>query len=857
MDGTDARIDALREQITVAERQVELQQTDLDNTVIRAPFSGVAISKDAQPGEMVSPVSAGGGFTRTGICTIVDMRSLEIEVDVNESYINRVRAGPARRRRCSTPIPTGRFPAHVITMVPTADRQKATVLVRIGVREARSADPAGHGRQGHVPARSGRHGGAPAAQPTTLVPKAAIQTDGRTTSRSSSRGDRVERRAVKVGGTDGDRVEVVARPASRRPRGRRRRPPDLHETARKVVVQSRDASESAGQASTERPQVSSRAAASASTCCRASTSTIPKGDFLALMGPSGSGKTTLLNLIGGLDPPTRRIGRRRRRRHHRARRRRRSSQWRSQNIGFVFQLYNLLPVLTAERNVELPLLLTKLVESGAAQARRRSRSRSSAWPIARKHYPRQLSGGQEQRVGIARAIVTDPTLLLCDEPTGDLDRKAGDEILELLQALNREHGKTIVMVTHDPHAAERATRTLHLEKGTLMEAARMKYPPARLAEPAPRARSARSSRSLSIFIAFVLFAFLMTIRTAFSMGVDVAGVDRLMLMHKVSLIQLLPISYLQRHPATPGVTLATHSTWFGGTYQDKPNAVRRHGRRPRAVSEAVPGVQASRPSSEGAGSPTGRARSSARTRRDAVRLEGRRPDPDSGRRSGSRSRARPGTSTSSAIYDGDTSVDKTNFFFRYDYLDENRARRDGQVGWYIVKIDDPAQAAEIARDARRAVRELVGRDQDRDREGVPAGLRNQIGNIGAIMIAILVGRVVHAILARGGQHDGAVGARADQRARGAEDARVLRTATILSLVLAESLLHGRRRRRARPRRSTWLLVGRGSFNNAMLPVFVLRGRDLVDRRCCCAVRSGSLAGALPAAARCGCGSPTR
>jgi putative ABC transport system ATP-binding protein len=196
---------------------------------------------------------------------------------------------------------------------------------------------------------------------------------------------------------------------------------------------------------------------------------IPEGDFLALMGPSGSGKTTLLNLMGGLDSPSSgsatvagveisRLGGSG------------LSKWRSQNIGFVFQLYNLLPVLTAERNVELPLLLTKLSKS---ERRKRVEIALRVVGLAdrAKHYPRQLSGGQEQRVGIARAIVTDPTLLLCDEPTGDLDRKAGDEILELLQALNREHGKTIVMVTHDPHAADRAKRTLHLEKGSLMEQA--------------------------------------------------------------------------------------------------------------------------------------------------------------------------------------------------------------------------------------------------------------------------------------------------------------------------------------------------------------------------------------------------
>jgi putative ABC transport system ATP-binding protein len=196
---------------------------------------------------------------------------------------------------------------------------------------------------------------------------------------------------------------------------------------------------------------------------------IPQGDFLALMGPSGSGKTTLLNLLGGLDAPsdgTIDIGGETISRLRGAK----LSRWRARHIGFVFQLYNLLPVLTAERNVELPLLLTSL--SGAERRTRVDLAlRVVGLSDRARHYPRQLSGGQEQRVGIARAIVTDPTLLLCDEPTGDLDRKAGDEILDLLQTLNREHKKTIVMVTHDPRAAERATRTLHLDKGVLIGSA--------------------------------------------------------------------------------------------------------------------------------------------------------------------------------------------------------------------------------------------------------------------------------------------------------------------------------------------------------------------------------------------------
>ena len=194
---------------------------------------------------------------------------------------------------------------------------------------------------------------------------------------------------------------------------------------------------------------------------------IPRGDFVALMGPSGSGKTTLLNLIGGLDTPTggsivvdgRRIDRLSSGE---------LSAWRAAHVGFVFQFYNLLPVLSAQRNVELPLLLTSL---SAAERRRHAAVALALVGLAdrARHKPKELSGGQEQRVAIARAIVSDPTLLVCDEPTGDLDRATAGEIMALLQMLNREHGKTIVMVTHDPKAAEYASRSLHLDKGVLVE----------------------------------------------------------------------------------------------------------------------------------------------------------------------------------------------------------------------------------------------------------------------------------------------------------------------------------------------------------------------------------------------------
>jgi putative ABC transport system ATP-binding protein len=196
---------------------------------------------------------------------------------------------------------------------------------------------------------------------------------------------------------------------------------------------------------------------------------IAQGDFLALMGPSGSGKTTLLNLIGGLDVPTTgsisvaglridKLGQGA------------LARWRAANVGFIFQFYNLLPMLSAQKNVELPLLLTKL---SASQRRQNAAVALQLVGLADRasHKPTELSGGQQQRVAIARAFVSDPALLVCDEPTGDLDRQSAEDVLNLLQTLNREHGKTIVMVTHDPKAAEHARHILHLDKGTLVEQA--------------------------------------------------------------------------------------------------------------------------------------------------------------------------------------------------------------------------------------------------------------------------------------------------------------------------------------------------------------------------------------------------
>ena len=194
---------------------------------------------------------------------------------------------------------------------------------------------------------------------------------------------------------------------------------------------------------------------------------VDKGDFVAFMGPSGSGKSTLLNLLGGLDVPSAgsitvdgdEIS------HMSSSK---LTHWRARHVGFIFQMYNLIPVLTALQNVELPLMLTKL-----SKAERRKHIETALGVVGladrMNHYPRQLSGGQEQRVAIARAIVSDPTFLLCDEPTGDLDRKSADEIMELIHRLVKEHGKTVLMVTHDPLVAKQADTTLHLEKGVLVE----------------------------------------------------------------------------------------------------------------------------------------------------------------------------------------------------------------------------------------------------------------------------------------------------------------------------------------------------------------------------------------------------
>ena len=263
---------------------------------------------------------------------------------------------------------------------------------------------------------------------------------------------------------------------------------------------------------------------------------IEPGEFVAFMGPSGSGKTTLLNLLGGLDLPTAgsvAVAGRRDHPHVGGK----LTAWRARHVGFVFQMYNLIPVLTAFQNVELPLLLTTPLAVRAARARGNGPRHRGADRPRRAIFPASSPAAQEQRVAIARAMVSDPTFLLCDEPTGDLDRKSADEIMALIERLVDEHGKTVLMVTHDPRAAARAHVVLHLEKGALVESTpgprSMKYLALILAN--LWRKKVRTTLTIGSFAAALfLFGLLIAVRGAFNQGVEVAGADRLIVINRVS-----------------------------------------------------------------------------------------------------------------------------------------------------------------------------------------------------------------------------------------------------------------------------------------------------------------------------------
>jgi putative ABC transport system permease protein len=349
---------------------------------------------------------------------------------------------------------------------------------------------------------------------------------------------------------------------------------------------------------------------------------------------------------------------------------------------------------------------------------------------------------------------------------------------------------------------------------------------------------------LSIFVAFLLYAFLMTIRTAFSMGVEVAGVDRLMMMHKVSLIQLLPISYMRDIQSTPGVKLVSHNTWFGGTYQDNANQFAVIAIDPEPYLRLYPEFKV----------PPDQVKTLLADRQGA--LVGHDVAARYGWKIGDKVpiqgtiwRPKQGNTwffNIDAIYDGDKTIDKTNFFFRYDYLDENRQGAFGQVGWYIIKIDDPSQAAALAAKLDGQFANSAAETKTSTEKAFLQGFVNQIGDVGAIMVAILVAVLFSILLVTANTMSQAVRERTNELA-------VLKTlgfsnGLVLVLVLAESLfmaLVGGGIALA----LAWAVISRGSLNNAFLPVFILRGRDVLVGVALCFLL-GSLAGALPAAEAC-------
>ena len=355
-------------------------------------------------------------------------------------------------------------------------------------------------------------------------------------------------------------------------------------------------------------------------------------------------------------------------------------------------------------------------------------------------------------------------------------------------------------------------------------------------------RKVRTTFTLgSIFVAFVLYAFLMTIRTAFSMGIEVAGADRLMMMHKVSLLQLLPLSYKRNIQSTPGVKLVSSSTWFGGTYQDKANqfgvmAVDPDEELAIYPEFRVPPDQMKAWVSDRQGALVGRDLATRYGWKigDKIPIQATIWHPKQGE---------TWFFNIDAIYDGDTTVDKTNFFFQYDYLDENRRGAYGQVGWYVIRIDDPSHAAEMAAKLDAQFANSAAETKTSTEKAFVQGFANQVGDVGSIMVAILVAVLFSILLVTANTMAQSVRERTNELA-------VLKTlgfsnGLIVGLVLAESLfmavLAG-----ALGLGLTYIVVSHGSFNNAFLPVLVLRGRDLVVGAVLCCLL-GALAGALPAA----------
>ncbi len=494
--------------------------------------------------------------------------------------------------------------------------------------------------------------------------------------------------------------------------------------------------------------------------------------------------------------------------------------WRARHVGFVFQFYNLLAALNAERNVELPLLLTHLSKS-----ERRQHVETALKVVGlshrTRHFPRQLSGGEQQRVGIARAIVTDPTLLLCDEPTGDLDRKSGDEILSLLQALNRDHGKTIIMVTHDPHASARASHTVYLDKGQLTTAAAgMKF--LGLIWSNLKRRKLRTALTvLSILIAFLLFGFLCAIKEAFTAGVTLAGQDRLVVRHKVSIIQSLPESYKRRIQNIPGVEAVAQQSWFGGIYQDPKNFFASIVVRPEEYLDMFPEfIVPAEQKDAWLKARTGVIVGDGTMKRFGWKIGDHIPltCPIWGEPEGKSQWDFEIVGTYTGAKKG---TDTTQFLIRYDYFDEARPRGKGEVGWFAVRIKDPDQAAVIAQQIDDEFANSPYETKAEPEGAFAAGFAQQVGDIGTIMIAVLSAVFFTILLVVGNTMGQAVRERTEEigvlKAIGFTNDRVLFLVLLESCIVAMAgglgglLL-------------AWGIISAGNPVPQLLPIFYLPGR---------------------------------
>ncbi len=549
--------------------------------------------------------------------------------------------------------------------------------------------------------------------------------------------------------------------------------------------------------------------------------TIEAGQFLALMGPSGSGKSTLLNLLAGLDRPTsgtivvagERVD---------SLSRAQLAHWRARHVGFVFQFYNLLPVLSAERNVELPLLLTNLSKS------ERRKHVATALEIVglshrAKHTPRTLSGGEQQRVGIARAIVTDPTLILADEPTGDLDRKSGDGILDLLQGLNREQGEN-----HRHGHARSSCRRARLAESAdggrtaLLRDGVMKF--LSLVLPNLKRHKTRTLLTiLSIIVAFVLFAYLGAIRNAFNYGVSLAGADRLVVRHKVSIIQLLPQSYEAQIERIEGVADATHATWFGAIYKEPKNFFSQTPVNPEEFMRMYPEFKL----------PPEQMQAWLKTRTGAI--VGRTTATRFGWKIGDKIplmatywRAKQGdrlwTFDLVGIYDGSPETDTSGFMFRYDYFDEMRVSGQGQVGWYYIRVKDPKHAEDVAKRVDALFANSPAETKTDTEKAFVKGFAEQAGNIGAIVMWILTAVFFTILLVAGNTMAQSVRERMSElgvlKAIGFTDQQVLVLVLTEAVLIAAigggiGLLLG------------YLAVSGGDPTGGALPVFTLPWQDRV------------------------------